>query len=265
MMMNALRDDRADLIALTDFVGPAYNTDAFCMFLYSLVRLHAPRNVVELGAGLGASAFWMALAAKHNGKGRVWTVDHLELFKRDKTLLTQIARHLGTSWGTPYAFSTPIEYFEGVKNALGIDAELTILDRAMDLDDPRHFDEYPFAAEPIDLLFSDFEHGPGAIVRLLAQFLPKMSPASSILIDSASTNSHSYLMLEQIVGLLNSGRVPASLQAHASLDLREAIRDRQIQLIHLTRTGAAHQNSSAWIKIQPVDTMPYPAAIMRGI
>jgi PAS domain S-box-containing protein len=63
--MNA-SDERARLLLLTDAVGTAFGTEDFSLFLYSLVRMHTPETVVELGTGLGISAFWMALAAKRN-------------------------------------------------------------------------------------------------------------------------------------------------------------------------------------------------------
>ncbi len=69
-------DDRAKLLLLTDFIGTAFGTEDFCLFLYSLIKLQTPRVIVELGTGLGASAFWMALAAKRTGWatcGR-WTI-----------------------------------------------------------------------------------------------------------------------------------------------------------------------------------------------
>src|SRR3546814_20436640 len=37
----------------------------------------------------------------------------------------------------------------------------------------------------IDLLFTDYQHDPAAILALLSHFLPSMAEASSILLDSA--------------------------------------------------------------------------------
>ena len=40
------------------------------------------------------------------------------------------------------------------------------------------------ATRPIDLLFSDFRHGPSDVLAVLDHFLPRMAPRSSIFIDS---------------------------------------------------------------------------------
>src|ERR1041384_3160568 len=86
--MNAL-DERARLLLLTDAVGTSFGTEDFSLFLYSMVRMHAPETVVDLGTGLGLSAFWMALAAKRNQIGHVWTVDDFELFNREKSVVKE--------------------------------------------------------------------------------------------------------------------------------------------------------------------------------
>ena len=84
--MNALDerglDERAMLLLLTDAVGTGFGTEHFCLFLYSLMRMQAPRTVVELGTGLGLTTFWMALAAKSNNAGHIWTVDDFEFFDK---------------------------------------------------------------------------------------------------------------------------------------------------------------------------------------
>ncbi len=206
------RDPRADLLVLSDVAGLVFGTEDFCLFLYSLVRMHAPRTIVELGTGLGVSAFWMALAAKRNGVGRVFTVDDLTLFEKRATLVAELCAGLRQAGFPPFEARTPEQYFAEVSRTLGLGDHLTFLHRAMDLEDRRHFDGYPFAGAPIDLLFSDFCHGPAEVLSLLGHFLPRMSPASSILIDSAPTYWPSYLLLEQLVAQLARGQIPAALQ-----------------------------------------------------
>ncbi len=44
-------DERAMLLLLTDAVETGFGTEDFSLFLYSLVRMHAPETVVELGTG----------------------------------------------------------------------------------------------------------------------------------------------------------------------------------------------------------------------
>jgi cell division protein FtsB len=258
------RDARADLLIFSDVTGGVFGTEDFCLFLYSLVRMHAPKTIVELGTGLGTSALWMALAAKRNGVGTVFTVDDLDLFRKQPALVESLARDLGRAGFPPIEASTPERYFAELSRVLDLGAHLAFVHRSMNLEDPQHFRSYPFASAPIDLLFSDFRHGPGDILSLLGHFLPRMAPASSILIDSASTLLPSYLLLEQAVAQLNQGHVPAALQEQCRVDLGPVMKNRRIVLVHLTEWKARDQNSTAWLKIEPIDLLPQPRTAMHG-
>jgi hypothetical protein len=257
-------EDRARLLLLSDVAGTVFGTEDFCLFLYSLVRMHVPKTIVELGTGLGASAFWMALAAKRNGIGHVWTVDDLDLFNNYKTLLDKITSKLRDAQFASLEASTAQQYFQEVSKLLGLDPYLTFVHEKIDLDEDGHFNRYPFSNTMIDLLFSDFMHGPTDILTILGHFLPRMSPASSILIDSAPTAWPSYLLLEQLVAQLNRGQVPRALQERSRADLREVIRNIRIVLVHLTECKERDQNGTAWLKIEPIDLLPHPRTHMRG-
>jgi len=259
-------DERATLLLLSDVIGTVFGTEDFCLFLYSLVRMQTPRTIVELGTGLGLSAFWMALAAKRNGVGHVWTVDDLELFQRNEALLDKIVTNLRrVQCPLPLQASTAQQYFHGVSKLLDLGKYLTFVQQRMDLDQKQHFDQYPFANETIDLLFSDFRHGPADILAILGHFLPRMSSASSVFIDSAPTAWPSYLLLEQLIIHLNSGHVPKALQDRSSADLTQVMKNRRIVLVHLTESKERNQNSTAWLKIEPIDLLPQPQTYMRGI
>jgi hypothetical protein len=256
-------DARADLLVLGDVAGKVFGTEDFSLFLYSLVRMHAPRTIVELGTGLGVSAFWMALAAARNGVGHVFTVDDLTLFQQRATLLSELVGNLRRAGFPPFEARTPAQYYQEVARVLGVGEHLTCLHRAMKLEDAHHFDDYPFAPHPIDLLFSDFSHGPEDVLALLGHFLPRMAPASSILIDSAPTYWPSYLLLEQLVAQLNAGHVPLALQERSPVDLGPVLRNRRVVLVHLTEQKPRAQNSTAWLKLEPVDLLPQPRSLMH--
>jgi hypothetical protein len=98
----------------------------------------------------------------------------------------------------------------------------------------------------------------------LGHFLPRMSLASSIFIDSVSTAWSSYLLLEQLVSQLNQGTIPMSLQSLCDADLRGVFQDRRITLVHLTETKDRDQNSTSWLKLEPIDLQPHPRTRMRG-
>ena len=48
------------LLDLRNRIGGIYGSEDISMLLYCLIRHERPKNVVEIGAGLGVSAFWMA-------------------------------------------------------------------------------------------------------------------------------------------------------------------------------------------------------------
>jgi len=258
-------DHRATLLRLTDFIGPVFGTEDFCLLLYSLVRSHGPRTIVELGTGLGTSAFWMALAAKRNGFGHVWTVDDLTLFERHSTVLSEISSYLRNEGMATTNIVTGPQYFEEMTKLLEIEQFISFIHERIDLSESGHFDQFPFSGELIDLLFSDFKHGPAEILSILGHFLPRMSPAASIFIDSAPTAWPSFLLLEQLISHLNKGCVPEALQARCSVDLGEVMRNRNIRLVHLTEWKERDQNSAAWLKLEPIDLFPQPRAHMRGL
>lgn len=262
--MNDL-DERARLLLLTDAVGTAFGTEDFSLFLYSMVRMHAPETVVDLGTGLGLSAFWMALAAKRNQIGHVWTVDDFELFERQKSLVEQIIARLEKSDIIALQDPTAEEYYTRISSLFALDPYLTFVKSKIDLNEVGHFTHYPFAGKPIDLLFSDFKHGGVSILELLGHFLPCMAASSSIFIHSAPTSWPSYLLLEQLSSQLNAGKIPKLLQDLCSVDLSEIVRRRRLVLVHLTERKDRSQNSAAWLKIEPVDLLPHPRSRMHGM
>ena len=255
-------DPRTKLMVLADLLGPVFGTENICTFLYSLVKMQRPRSIVELGTGLGVSSFWMAFAAKQNSFGHVWTVDDFGIWAAEDSLMDTVCAGLREAGFGPITASTPSEYFDSLTTVLQLEDWLTVIHTRMDLEDPEHFDRYDFLdKQPIDLLFSDFMHGPKDILALLAHFLPRMAAASSIFIDSASTIWSSYLLLEMLVAQLNCGKVPKALQDRCAVDLRDVIVNRRIVLVHLTESLSRRQNSTVWLKVEPVDVVAQPRSL----
>lgn len=259
------QEQRLRLLQLNDVVGQVYGTENFGMFLYSIVKMQKPQVIVELGTGLAISAFWMAAALRENGEGHIWTVDNFSIFTRKQELVGELLGKLVDIDFFHGAEPDVKDYYESIAQALSLDSIVTFVCGEIEPHDPRHFDAYSFAEKQIDLVFSDFKHGPSDIVKLLAQLLPRMAPASSIFIHSASTAWNSYLLLENLCMHLNSGRVPQMMQKIASVDLHARIVNRKFTLVHLTDNRGSGQNSAAWIKIEPCDLIPHPLSAMRGM
>ncbi len=126
---------------------------------------------------------------------------------------------------------------------------------------------FPSVERELDLLFSDYRHDANGVSTLLQHYLPMMADVSSIFIDSASTYHHSYLLLERLVELFNRCVVPhefvRGLSADKAAALRAKVVNKRFTLVHLTEVKDRDQNSTAWLKIEPLNILPHPATRMR--
>ncbi len=259
------------LAEMNQRIGAVYGSEDLSMLLHALVKMQRPLTIVELGTGMGVSAFWMAHAAKENGIGHVWTIDdgrHWHDAEARRARCATLFDH--PCFRHAVADDPQFEaYIDRMSDLLGVRDQLTLLQRAIALDDPASFTaaEYPCFAQAIDVLFADIAHSPAAILAILGIFLPMMAPSASLFIDSASTFVPSYLALEQTIAQLNHGKVPAGMLGGRRPDERSAlvelIASRRFTIMHLVETKPRAQNGTAWVKVEPVDVLPYPLTAMR--
>lgn len=87
-----------------------------------------------------------------------------------------------------------------------------------------------------------------------------ISAPASLFIDSASTQRLSFLTLERLVDDLNRGKLPKpliQLMRSKSVETLDALVKRSnFKLMHLIETHDRAQNSTAWLRIEPVDVEP---------
>jgi predicted O-methyltransferase YrrM len=258
--------DYAALMRLREVLGPYYGSEDLCVLFYSLIKRERPEVVVELGTGLGICSLWMAQAVRENGVGHVYTIDDGRQFAAMAEYLRQHADELEgligpADWASHGAYLHKL--FAGhAPNITARAAELTLNSDAVLL--PEACD---FCGKPIDLLFADFRHDPYAIMDILAFFLPRLSPCASIFIDSASTSRVTFSMLEQLVAQLNASKIPQRFLTAMPLEHRQALCDlvprRQFRLMHLVERKMRPQNSTAWLRIEPVDWQPHPVTMLH--
>ncbi len=263
----------APLVELRNRIGYVYGSEDTCTLFYAMVRRERPVNIVELGAGLGVTALWMAQAAKENGAGRVWTLDDASQWQDPNQLREALKPLAGVETFAALARDAVSyeAFMEGVVRLLHLEDRMTFLKRHIDVSKEEAFtvQNYPFLDQPVDFLFLDINRTPDDILDSLYLFLPHLAEAASIFIDSASTSLSSYLFLEKLIEQLNRSKVPRRFLLGQSPERRRALIDlvaqRKFSIMHLTEKVKRAQNSLAWIRVEPNDYMPHPQALMKWV
>jgi len=171
-------------------IGPVYGSETISLLLYALARRERPRNVLELGTGLGVSASMIAQALKENGAGRIWTIDDGSHWQDRAKLAQAIAPLRGVAGlGSPDVGALDYPGFvSAMTKSLGVGGHLTFLHERLDLGVDVDFTSarWPFLAEPIDMVFLDINHTPEPILDTLYYVLPHAAPCLSLFVDPAS-------------------------------------------------------------------------------
>jgi hypothetical protein len=242
-------DRFAALKEYTDRTGEYYGTSERCVFLYSLIKMHRPRSVYEVGTGLAGSALWMASALAELGEGKLYVTDG------------------GFDWGEkkwkllrPHEIRpTHAEFFTALVERFGLSDFVEFR--------TARFPPFPEFSTEYDFVFTDYRHGFENILDILAHFLPRLSRTSSLFIDSAPSLSGSYLMLRELMRMFERGKVPELLMQRIPPEhLQRAslfVQSSELQFIPLVEAQRSSQNAMAWLRIQPADLMPRPLARYR--
>ena len=233
----------------TDSVGTVYGTEDFNIYLYSLVKMTKPRSILELGTGLGSSSLWIALALQENNQGTLFTIDDGSEWERLKT-----AKDL---FGEYFEEEYP-KYISGLVNKFEFQKEIKFYNQKVS-----HFN----FNERYDMVFSDFSHGPYFILKLISDILPMMEDNSFIFIDSASTYYSSFHTLEALINMFNLGKVPRTVEELVDKNMLDKfykkVQSSKFELTHVIENKDRSQNSTAQIKILPIDIMPQPRMNIR--
>jgi hypothetical protein len=250
-----------ELLAARYQLGPIYGSEDICTLLYSLVRRERPEVVVELGTGMGVTTAWIAAAMKENGVGTIYTYDNGSHFQ-----VPDVRNFLAVTPTGPIESLGPIarqgtyeEFVSSLFDLCGIREHVAFRKTEIDLENPAGLTA-DFEHKPIDLLFSDYMHSPDFVHNIVRGFLPRMAATSSIFIDSASSHVPSFLTLERMIECFNEQKIPKRiLQGMSESDVsitRRLLSESRFRLMHLMEKRDRAQNSTSWIRIEPVDTLP---------
>ena len=261
------------LLEVANRIGHVYGSEEVALLFYSLVRRERPLNIVELGTGLGATAFWMGQAVKENGAGCVWTLDdgsHWQSQEQFRVAVAPLFEVEPFDAFDPEDLSYPT-FVQNCVDLLGLTQQVRFLQQPIDVTKEADFtpERFPFLEQPIDFLFLDIARKPDDILDSLALFLPHMSDCASVMIDSASTSLTSYLFLEKLIDQLNHSKIPRRFLLSSSPErqrkLSELVAQRRFTLMHLIERVQRAQNSTAWLRIEPNDYVPHPQTLMKWV
>jgi len=253
------------LLELRNKLGPVYGSEDLCVLLYSIIKREKPEIVVELGTGLGVTTAWIAAAMKENGRGKIYTFDNGKSF--DFLLGKAVFENMTGPLAQLAECDTFDHFLETMFDVSGVSQFAKSCHAEFDLSDlswlDKHLQQHTDGntSPPIDILFSDYNHSASNTAKIIGTFLPRMSEVSSIFIDSASTNMTSYLMLEQLTQMFNSGRVPKELLEHlgepeSQAKLTSVVTSSTFRLMHLVERQVRAQNSTAWLRTEKASLLP---------
>mgnify|MGYP003583331330 CR=1 FL=1 len=246
------------LALIRDRMGWIYGSEDLCVLLYSLVKRMQPGIVIELGSGFGVTTAWIAAAMKESGRGVLHTYDNGSHFESGagQRVLQELEAPLRAFAAAGDERPDYLVYLAPMLR--WVDVMDHVVAHQCDIDFKSVASSAAFNAG-VDIVFSDFNHSPVSIQSLLSAFLPRLADCASIFIDSASTHRLSYLTLEKIVADLNSNKLPLGILAGLSVTEEAAlickVQRSRFRLMHLIEAHVRAQNSTAWISIEPVDTV----------
>jgi len=233
----------------TDSIAPIYGTEDFSVHLYSVIKMMRPKTVVELGTGLGSAMLWSGLALEENGEGKIYTVDDGSEWYRLKTAREALGAHYREEYE---------DFIVSLIRKYKLGSQIEFLHERINIVEKNN----------IDILFSDFAHGTFDVTKILVDYLPRMSEYSKIYIDSASTHYPSYMALNRIIDILNSGKIPRTFYDIANIDVKqflEKVQSSEFKIEHIVENKDRNQNSTCCITIQPIDIFPYPRVNIRSV
>jgi predicted O-methyltransferase YrrM len=257
IMKSNFYDRFVELKRYTDRVGSIYGTEDFSVYLYSIIKMMKPETVVELGTGLGSAMLWSGLALEENEFGTIHTIDDGSEWYRLKTAKNAMGDHYHDDYN---------DFITGLVQKYEVQDQVNFLNQRIDVLDLKN----------IDILFSDFAHGVFDVTKLLVDYIPKMNDHSKIYIDSASTHYSSYMAINRIVDILNSGRIPRTfyevfesknnLQKEYNIEnLKQKVENTTFSVEHMVENKDRDQNSTCCITLTPIDIFPYPRKNIRSL
>ena len=216
---------RKEIIDYIKEHGHEYDTEGTAYFFYSLVKFKHTKNFLELGTGLGVTAFAVAEAMEENKNGRIITVDNSRnVFLQKK-----------------------VKEFNLNKIDL-INKDIS-------------FKEIPLIN--YDIIFSDFDRTPLYLQDLITFFLLNSNLYSSLFIDGLNSYWPGYSYISKMISLLKENKIPKifrdTLNEIEQQKLIYKVKNTKFtQLDIRKRHNEKLQTGLTWLKLEPYNVCPEP-------
>lgn len=210
--------------------GEYFGTDGFAYYMYGLIKMIKPDNIIELGTGYGVTSFMAALACKENNKGKIITIDdgsHFKNFNHKDFIINKIDE---------FNLNNFIE-FKNFKLNLDNFIELNYI-------------------KNVDIFFNDVDASPLYFLNILNWLLPRLNNTTYFFIDGGATFWPCYCAIELTIDKLNKNKIPLtqSEKLNFSKESEEIIKKYSFSSYYLKKNTEnvmnPKQDSFALIKIE---------------
>lgn len=172
--------------------GKYHGTEGFSYYLYGLIKMIKPENIIELGTGYGVTAFMAAQACKENNFGKVITIDD------------------GSHYQENFNYNN---FIQDKINIFNLENYIEYKNIKLNLEEFNQLNDI----KNVDIIFNDIDCNPIYFVSVLKWLLPRLKEHTYFFIDRGATYWPNYCMIELILNELNKGKIPTILYENDEL------------------------------------------------
>jgi hypothetical protein len=208
--------------------GQYSGTEGFSYYLYGLIKMIKPDNIIELGTGYGVTAFMAAQACKENNNGKVVTIDD--------------GSHYEKSFGYESFIRDKITKFN-------LEEYMEYKNITLDLEKFNQLDHI----KNVDIIFNDIDCSPFYFISILKWLLPRLKEHTYFFIDRGATHWPSYCIIELVLNEFNKGKIPSILydKDNSFLELESIVNKHKFFSHYVKKNiGNKKQDSFALVKIE---------------
>jgi tRNA A58 N-methylase Trm61 len=160
----------------------SYGTADFAMYLYGLIKMVKPKNIVEFGTGLGVTSFMAAQACKDNKFGYVSTIDD-------------------GSQNVNYV----LDYFETLDKKIEefeLKDYINVINSTLSSEQDIH--NAVGSLDNVGVVFNDFNSEPQVLYSIINWLIPRIDKECYFFTDRGATYEPNKLATKEVVTAINN-------------------------------------------------------------